>query len=52
MLDRHWTGVIENGVRVYSLDAYRTGFALMLAWAALAVLLLFFTRETFCRPLD
>jgi MFS family permease len=52
MLDRHWTGVIVNGVRVYSLEAYRTGFALMLAWAALAVLLLFFTRETFCRPLD
>ncbi len=50
VLDRQWTGMLEDGVRVYSLDAYRAGFGLMIVWAALAVLLLFFTRETFCRP--
>ena len=50
VLDRQWTGMLEEGVRVYSLDAYRAGFGLMIVWAALAVLLLFFTRETFCRP--
>ena len=50
MLDRYWAGALETGVRVYSLEAYRAGFSLMIAWAALAVLLLFFTRETFCQP--
>ncbi len=50
MLDRYWAGALEMGVRVYSLEAYRAGFGLMIAWAALAVLLLFFTRETFCQP--
>ncbi|MDJ0991886.1 MAG: MFS transporter [Desulfobacterales bacterium] len=50
MLDRYWAGALETGVRVYSLEAYRAGFGLMIVWAALAVLLLFFTRETFCQP--
>ena len=50
VLDQQWTGRLEEGVRIYSLDAYQAGFGLMIVWAALAVLLLFFTRETFCRP--
>lgn len=49
MLDRNWRGVAQNGVRIYDLAAYRSGFALMLAWAALALALLLFTRETHCR---
>ncbi|MBL0714576.1 MAG: MFS transporter [Desulfosarcina sp.] len=49
MLDRHWHGALEGGIRVYSLEAYRAGFSLMIAWAALAVVLLVFTRETFGR---
>jgi MFS family permease len=50
VLDRYWQGALENGVRVYSLNAYQAGFGLMVAWAALSVILLFFTRETFCKP--
>ena len=50
MLDRNWGGVWSNGVKIYSLSAYRTGFILMIAWALLALGLLFFTRETYCRP--
>ena len=48
-LDRNWNGGIVNQVRVYSLDAYQTGFSLMIAWAALSLVLLFFTRETHCQ---
>ena len=51
MLDRHWNGTLEDGIRVYGLGAYQAGFGLMITWAALAVVLLIFTRETFCKPL-
>jgi MFS family permease len=49
ILDRGWTGVLVDGVRRYDLAAYRAGFSLMLAWLALSVVLLVFTRETRCR---
>jgi len=49
VLDRRWQGEMLAGVRIYDLDAYRAGFSLMIAWAALALLLLFFTKETHCR---
>ena len=48
MLDRAWDGDTMDGVRIYSLEAYRDGFLLMLAWLALAMLLVLFTRETDC----
>jgi len=49
MLDRNWGGEMINGARVYGLEAYRAGFALMLGWALLASVLILFTRETYCR---
>ena len=49
MLDRSWGGVTSAGVRIYSLEAYQSGFGLMLAWLALAMVLILFTRETHCR---
>jgi hypothetical protein len=49
MLDQRWHGEMLNGVRLYSLEAYQAGFALMLVWAGLALLLILFTRETYCR---
>ena len=49
MLDRRWAGSFADNVRVYDFDAYRAGFALMLAWLAAAVVLLAFVRETSCR---
>lgn len=51
VLDRRWHGEILAGVRIYSLDAYRAGFSLMIAWTALALVLCFFTKETHCRQL-
>jgi len=50
MLDRNWSGDMLNGVKIYSLNAYHAGFTLMIVWAALSFGLLFFTRETYCRP--
>jgi MFS family permease len=50
MLDRNWNGEMVNGVKIYSLKAYHTGFTLMIVWAVLSFGLLFFTRETYCRP--
>ncbi|MFH2059236.1 MAG: MFS transporter [Pseudomonadota bacterium] len=49
LLDYHWAGGLENGVRLYSMEAYHYGFIPMMAWISLSVLFLFFTRETFCR---
>jgi len=49
MLDRSWDGATSAGVRIYSLEAYQSGFGLMLGWLALAMILILFTRETHCR---
>jgi MFS family permease len=49
VLDRMWTGTMAAGVRVYPVAAYRDGFALMLAWITVSLVLLLFTRETGCR---
>lgn len=49
MLDRDWNGAMVDGVRVYDFAAYRNGFALILVWGALALVLLALTRETHCR---
>jgi MFS family permease len=51
MLDQRWQGEMLDGVRRYSLEAYRAGFSLMLFWAGLALLLILFTRETYCQQL-
>jgi MFS family permease len=52
MLDRHWDGAMEGGTRVYSFAAYQWGFALMLAWCVVSLVLLAFARESYCRPLE
>ena len=52
MLDRNWTGGLLQGIRIYDLAAYRSGFLLMLGWALVSFILLFFTRETHCRPIN
>ena len=51
ILDWNWSGALADGVRVYDAAAYRAGFATMLAWAALALVLLAFMKETYCRAL-
>jgi MFS family permease len=51
VLDKKWDGTMLNGARIYDLDAFRTGFSLMIGWAVLSLVLLFFTRETGCRQM-
>jgi MFS family permease len=49
MLDRHWGGALAEGVRAYDLAAWQAAFSLVLAWGAVSLVLLAFTRETRCR---
>jgi MFS family permease len=49
ILDRNWSGLTAGGVQLYGWNAYRAGFALMLAWAVVACLLILLTSETYCR---
>lgn len=51
VLDRRWEGALLEGVRIYGLSAYRAGFSLMMIWILIALVLLFFTRETSCRQM-
>lgn len=49
ILDRHWQVALDNGVRIYGVAAYQAAFLMIAGWIALALLLSFFSRETFCR---
>ncbi len=51
ILDLKWQGEVIRGIKLYTLDAYQAGFSLMVAWAVLSFVLLFFTRETCCRQI-
>jgi MFS family permease len=48
LLDRYWDGTLQNGARVYSFEAYRVGFSLMLVWIIFGVFAALATRETHC----
>ena len=50
VLDQHWAGAMSSGVRIYSVDAFQAGFAMIVVWSALTCLLIACTRETRCRP--
>lgn len=52
ILGKSWQGVIENGVRIHRLAAYRSAFTLIIAWSVLTVLLIVFTRETSCHQIS
>lgn len=49
LLDRHWTGVLAKGARVYSVEAYQVGFALIVGWSIVSCILAALTTETCCR---
>ncbi len=49
VLDRMWQGQMVDGIRIFSVSAYHSGFSLMLVWIAVSFILLIFTRETGCR---
>ena len=49
ILDRTWSGTAIGGKRIFDLASYQQGFSMMLVWGGIAVVLLLFTRETYCR---
>ena len=44
-----WDGLIENGIRIYSLNAYHIAFGLMIGLTLLGILIIHFTKETYCQ---
>ena len=46
MLDRGWQNEQLEGVRIYNISAYQSGFLLMLGWVLLAFILILLTKET------
>ncbi len=52
MLAQGWDGTTLNGIKTYSLETYQSGFVLMAGWPILSFLLICFTKETECHPLE
>ncbi len=51
VLDFRWDGLLENGVRIYDLNAYHMAFGAIIGISILGTLLITFARETFCQQL-
>jgi hypothetical protein len=49
LLDRGWGGASSGGVRLYDAATWQSGFGLMFAAVALALVLVPFARESHCR---
>lgn len=49
MLDRHWTGAMDAGARIYDITAYQAGFALFPACIGISLALILFARESYCK---
>jgi predicted MFS family arabinose efflux permease len=49
ILDRTWSGDMVEGLRIYGLSAFETGFLLIIGWSILACVLVGFTKETHCK---
>jgi len=49
LLDRGWNGTMEGGARLYDAANWQSGFMLMFAAVAFALVLVPFMRETHCR---
>jgi sugar phosphate permease len=50
VLDQRWAGAMGNGVRIYPVEAFQAGFAMIVVWSVLTCVLIACTRETRCRP--
>ena len=46
ILDAHWSGELQNGVRQYDEAAYQAAWLLLAGWSGVSTLLLTLTRET------
>lgn len=48
LMDWQWNGVMEAGVRVYNVAAFKIAFLPMLSWLFLAALIVPLVKETYC----
>ncbi len=51
VLDLKWGGLLENGIRIYDLNAYHLAFGVIIGLSILGTVLITFAKETFCRQL-
>jgi hypothetical protein len=49
ILDSHWQGELIDGARVYTEAAYNAAFFWLVVCAALSIMMIAFTKETYCR---
>jgi hypothetical protein len=49
ILDAHWQGVLVGGARIYPAEAYSAAFLWLTLCAAVSVLMVAFTRESYCK---
>ena len=49
VLDRNWHGALAGTVKVFGMDAFHAGFALIVTWSVVSCALISLTRETGCR---
>ena len=52
ILDAGWNGELVNGVRIYSESAYFSAFIWFLVSTVLAVVMVLFTKESYCQVRD
>jgi MFS family permease len=52
VLDRFWSGEIDNGVRLYSLHAYHVGLLILPLGILISLIILPFIKETYCEPFE
>ena len=51
ILDLTWDGKMLDNAKVYSIESYQTSMMLLPIATLLALMLIFFLRETYCKPL-
>ncbi len=49
ILDHQWDGTLLEGVRIYSSSAYSSAFIWLFVCTSLSVVMVMFTRESYCR---
>lgn len=49
ILDSHWQGTMVDGARVYNEAAYNAAFFWLVVCAALSIIMIVFSKETYCR---
>ena len=51
ILDLKWDGFLENGIRIYDLNAYHMAFGVIIGISIFGTFLILFSKETFCQQL-